>query len=326
MTAQSTQTDVALAPAATAGTGSGRRSKRGGKGGSGGLMAYLFLAPYLVLFLGFIVLPAIYGIWISLHDYDFALPEKPWVGLQNYVDLFTPGSRDFSSFWQSMGATAIFTVFSVPCLVVIPLGVAMLLNRKFPGRTFFRAIFFLPYVLGVAVIGLLFRYMLDPNIGVVNYFLGTLHLGRNIPWTTDLPWAWISLVGMTVWWTLGFNAIIYLAGLQDISPELYEAAEMDGANRLQQFRHVTLPGLRPVMVFVITVTILASANMFGQYYILTKGAPGTSTRTVIGYIADEGLRSFRMGSAAAMSYILALVLLAVSLINFRLFRDKDAVK
>ncbi|WP_375422913.1 carbohydrate ABC transporter permease [uncultured Friedmanniella sp.] len=310
------QSDARVAPAPAVAALSRRRQ---GARRKQGLAAYLFLAPYLILFVGFIVLPAVFGIWISLHDYDFALFEKPWVGLTNYVDLFTPGSRDFSDFWQSMGATGIFTLFSVPCLVVIPLGMALLLNRTFPGRTFFRAIFFLPYVLGVAVIGLLFRYMLDPNIGVVNYFLRS-----NIPWTTDLPWAWISLVGMTVWWTLGFNALIYLAGLTDISPELYEAADMDGANRWQQFRNVTLPGLSQVAVFVVTTTILASANMFGQSYILTKGAPGTATRTIIGYIADEGLRSFRMGSAAAMSYVLAIILLLVSLINFRLFRDRDA--
>ena len=309
-----TRTDEAAAlPGATA---PARGRARGGRRSSA-VVAYLFLAPYLVLFLGFIVAPAVFGIWISLHEYDFALFDKPWVGLANYVDLFTPGSRDFGDFWQSMGATGIFTLFSVPCLVVFPLLVALLLNRKFPGRTVFRAVFFLPYVLGVAVVGLLFRYILDPNIGVVNYLIG-----RQIPWTTDLPWAWVSLVGMTVWWTLGFNALIYLAGLTDISRELYEAADMDGANRWQQFWNVTLPGLSPVLVFVITTTILSSANMFGQYLLVTKGAPGTATRTAIGYIADEGLRSFRMGSAAAMSYILAVVLLLISLINFRLLRNR----
>ena len=309
------QSDARIIPAPAAAA----LTRKGGAKTKHGLVAYLFLAPYLVLFLGFIAAPAVFGLWISLHDYDFVLFEKPWVGLANYVSLFTPDSRDFGNFWQAMKATGIFTLFSVPCLVVIPLLIALLLNRKFPGRTFFRAIFFLPYVLGVAVIGLLFRYMLDPNIGVVNYLIGSA-----IPWTTDLPWVWVSLVGMTVWWTLGFNALIYLAGLTDISPELYEAADMDGANRWQQFRNVTLPGLSQVAVFVITTTILASANMFGQYFILTKGAPGTATRTIIGYIADEGLRSFRMGSAAAMSYVLAVVLLIVSLINFRVFRDRDA--
>ncbi len=147
-----------------------------------------------------------------------------------------------------MRATGIFTLFSVRCLVVIPLLMALLLNRKFPGRTFFRAVFFTPYVLGVAVIGVLFRFMLDPNIGVLNYYLDRLR-GAS-PGPPQLPWAWVSLVGMTVWWTLGFNAIIYLAGLQDISPELYEAAEMDGATSWEKFRNVTLPGLRPVMLFV----------------------------------------------------------------------------
>jgi multiple sugar transport system permease protein len=309
------QSDVQVASAA----GAAALTRRSRARKRNGLAAYLFLAPYLVLFLGFIAAPAIFGIWISLHDYDFALFYKPWVGLANYTSLFTPGSRDFGNFWQAMKATGIFTLFSVPCLVVVPLLIALLLNRKFPGRTFFRAVFFLPYVLGVAVIGLLFRYMLDPNVGVVNYFLGA-----NIPWTTDLPWVWVSLVGMTVWWTLGFNALIYLAGLTDISPELYEAADMDGANRWQQFANVTLPGLRQVMVFVVTTTILASANMFGQYFILTKGAPGTATRTIIGYIADEGLRSFRMGAAAAMSYVFAIVLLLVSLVNFKVFNRGDA--
>ena len=285
----------------------------------GRLTPFLFLAPFLVLFTVFIVAPAIYGIWISLHDYDFLLPNKPWVGLANYKDLFTPGGRDASDFWRAMKATGIFTVFSVPLLMVVPLAVALLLNRSFPGRTFFRAVFFTPYVLGVAVVGLLWRYLLDPNIGLVNSYLGA-----KIPWTTDLPWAWVSLIGMTVWWTLGFNAIIYLAGLQDISPELYEAAEVDGASKWAQFWNVTLPGLRPVLLFVLTVTILSSANMFGQAFLLTKGAPGNATRTAIMLIAETGMRSFRMGTAAAMSYVLGAVLLLVSLLNFRFFRMREA--
>ncbi|HEX8434273.1 sugar ABC transporter permease [Archangium sp.] len=282
----------------------------------GRVTPYLFLAPYLLLFAVFVLLPAIYGLWISLHDWDFLLPAKPWVGLSNYTELFTPGSRDFVDFWQSMRATGIFTLFSVPLLVTVPLLVAMLLNRQFPGRAFFRAVYFAPYVLGVAVVGVLWRFLLDPNLGLVNYYLGA-----SIPWITDVPWAWISLVGMTVWWTLGFNAIIYLAGLQDISPELYDAAKVDGANGLQRFLHVTLPGLRPVLLFVLTVTILNSANMFGQSYLITRGAPANETRTAIMFIAETGLRSFRMGNATAMSYVLGLVLLAISAFNNRLLRQ-----
>jgi multiple sugar transport system permease protein len=285
----------------------------------GRLTPYLFLLPFGVLFIGFVLIPAVFGLWVSLHDYNYLLPGRPWVGLQNYIDLFTPGSRDSGDFWQSMLATGIFTVLSVPFLIVCPLGVALLLNRAFRGRSFFRAVFFAPYVLGVSVVGLLFRFVLDPNIGLVNSYLG-----HAIPWTTDVPWAWVSLVGMTVWWTLGFNAIIYLAGLQEISPELYEAAAVDGASRWDQFRAVTLPGLRPVMAFVTTVTLLASANMFGQSFLVTKGAPANETRTAIMYIASTGLGSNRQGMAAAMSYLLAVILIGISALNLRLSRRREA--
>jgi multiple sugar transport system permease protein len=284
---------------------------------------YLFMAPYLVLFGIFILFPVFYGIWISLHNWDYLLPGKPWVGLQNYVDLFTPGSTTFEPFWQSMEATGKFTLYSVPLLVVIPLLVALMLNERFPGRTFFRVIYFAPYVLGVAVIGILWRYLLDTNVGLVNYYLGQLGLPNNIPWSNELPWAWVTLVGSTVWWTLGFNAVIYLAGLQDIDPALYDAAKVDGADRWRRFLHVTLPGLRPILLFVITVTILASANVFGQAYLITEGAPGDETKPAIWYIADQGLRTFKMGSAAAMSYVLALFLAVISVANFALFRYRE---
>jgi multiple sugar transport system permease protein len=147
---------------------------------------------------------------------------------------------------------------------------------------------------------------------VINFVAGKLGLPDTTPWTTAMPWAWVSLVGMTVWWTLGFNAIIYLAGLQEIDRALYDAAKIDGANAWQRFRNVTLPGLRPVTFFILTVTILASANVFGQAYLVTQGAPGNQTRTAIMYIAEEGFRNFRLGSAAAMSYVLAVFLMALS--------------
>ncbi len=285
------------------------------------LTPFVFLAPYLLLFLVFIVIPAVFGIWISLHVWDPLLIAKPWVGLQNYTDLFSSNSTTAGPFWNSMEATGKFTLYSVPLLVVIPLVVALILNQQIRGIQFFRAMYFAPYVLGVAVIGVLWRFLLDPNVGLVNYYLGVLGLEK-VPWITALPWAWVSLVGATVWWTLGFNAVIYLAGLQDIDPELYNAAKVDGANRWQRFVNVTMPGLRPVFVFVVTVTILASANMFGQSYIITKGAPGEETTTAIMYIAETGLQQFNMGAAAAMSYVLALALLIVSVVNFAVFRNR----
>jgi multiple sugar transport system permease protein len=280
---------------------------------------WLFLAPYLLLFVTFVAIPVVYGLWMSLHNWDQFLPEKPWVGLENFVDLFTPGSLTGAQFWMGMRATAQFTIYSVPPLVVVPLLVALVLSQKFRGRNFFRAVYFAPYVLGVAVVGVVWRYLLDPNVGPVNYYLGKLGFSDSIPWTNGLPWAWIALVGMTVWWTLGFNTVIYIAGLQGINRDLYDAARVDGANSWQVFWNVTLPGLRPVVVFVITVTILASANMFGQSWITTQGAPGNATRTAIGYIYEEGIRGFRMGNAASMSIILALCLAVVGVANFWFF-------
>jgi multiple sugar transport system permease protein len=291
--------------------------------GSNPVTPYVFMAPYLVLFFIFVLAPVVYGFWISLHSYDYLLPGKPWVGLQNYVDLFTPNSTTSGPFWNSMEATGKFTLYSVPLLVLIPLLLALILNQEFRGRTFFRAAYFAPYVLGVAVVGILWRFLLDPNVGVVNFYLGQLGLRDDTPWTTALPWGWVALVGPTVWWTLGFNTVIYLAGLQDIPRELYDAAAVDGANRWQRFVNVTLPGLRPVLLFIVTVTILASANVFGQAYLITQGAPGEETTVAIMYIAEHGLRQFTMGSAAAMSYVLAFFLMLISVANFAFFRQRE---
>lgn len=280
---------------------------------------YLFLAPYLVLFVTFVAVPAVFGLWISVHDWDFMLDSRPFVGAQNYSDLFDSESVPFADFWNGMTNTAIFTVATVPLLVTLPLALALLLHLRFPGRTFFRAVFFAPYVLGVAVIGLMWRYLLDGNFGMVNAVLGT-----DIQWTTTQPWAWVGLVAVTVWWTMGFNAIIYLAGLGDIPGDQYEAAAIDGANAWQRFVHVTVPGLRPVFVFVLVTTILASANMFGQAYLITQSGPTQSTETAIIAITELGLSRFQMGQAAAQSYILALFLLVVSVISFYATRDRDA--
>ncbi len=285
-------------------------------------IAYLFLTPFLVLFGIFIVAPALYGIWVSLHTWNPLLPNKPFVGLDNYAQLFTPGSLTFEPFWNSMGVTGLFTLLSVPLLLAIPLFVAILLNQKIKGGTVFRAVFFAPYVLGVAVVGVIWGYLLDPQLGVVNSILRLVGIEADIPWTVNEPWVWVSLVGVTIWWTMGFNTVILLAGLKGISAELYEAAALDGAGRWKQFLNVTIPGLRPVMMFVSTVTILASANMFGQSYLLTRGGPGTSTKSAIMYIADQGLSQNQMGAASAMSYVLFAFLAVISVINFRIQRDK----
>lgn len=314
-TGATARTGVSRAPAQEASSATtAQRDRRDG---------WLFLAPYLVLFAVFVLVPAVSGIWISLHDYDYTLSDKPFVGLDNYTGLIDGSSPFAATFWQSMRGTGIFTLASVPLLLILPLGVALLMNLRFKGRNFFRALYFAPYVLGVAVVAVLWRYLLDTNIGLVNQYLARLGLSDKIPWLTQLPWGWISLVGVTVWWTIGFNAVIYLAALQDISPELYEAAKMDGAGPWQRFRNVTLPGLRPVLLFVTSVTIIASVNMFGQSFLMTQGGPGTETRTAIYQIADTGLTNFNSGMAAAMSMIFTVFLAVVSIAVFVAFRERE---
>ena len=288
------------------------------------LVPWLFMAPYLTLFSVFIIYPVILGGWISLHSWNFLLPNKPFVGLGNYVKLLTPGSTTFEPFWNGMMNTAIFTVTSVPLLLVIPLLVALLMNKNFKGRNLFRAIYFAPYVLGVAVVTILWRYLLDNNIGMVNFYLDAIGLPGTTAWLTSLPAAWVSLVGVTVWWTLGFNAVIYLAALQDIPKELYESARVDGAGTWKQFWYITLPGLRPIFAFITLITLIASANMFGQSYLMTQGGPGVSTRTAIYQITQTGLRDFKMGDASAMSFVLTFFLLLMSLVVFFLLRERKA--
>lgn len=282
------------------------------------------MAPYLVLFTVFVLAPIAYGLWISLHDYDFTLPAKPFVGLDNYSGLFDGTSPFADPFWLSMRATWLFALLSVPLLLVVPLAVALLMNARFRGRTAFRALFFAPYVLGVAVVSVLWRYLLDTNIGLVNHYLGSIGLPDATAWLTTLPHAWTSLVFVTVWWTLGFNAVIYLAALQDISPELYEAARVDGAGGWQRFWNVTLPGLRPVLLFVTSVTLIASVNMFGQSWLMTQGGPGTETRTAIYQIADTGLTNFTSGAASAMSMLFTISLVVVNAFVFLAFRERES--
>ncbi|MEJ3405231.1 sugar ABC transporter permease [Rathayibacter sp. YIM 133350] len=286
------------------------------------LVAYLFLAPFLILFCVFVVAPAIFGLWMSLTDWSPFRDVQHFVGVQNYVDLFTPGSTTSGDFWQSMIATGIFTLGSVPLLIIVPLFIGVLLNQKIRAGSLFRTIFFAPYVLGVGVIGVIWVYLLDTQAGVVNHLLGLIGLPDDIPWTVDVPWAWVTLVGVTVWWTMGLNTIIILAGLKGINNDLYEAASLDGAGVWRKFISVTLPGLRPVMTFVTTTTILASANMFGQSYLITQGHPGNVTRSAIMYIADQGLSQNNMAPAAAMSYVLFAFLSIISIINFRLQRER----
>jgi multiple sugar transport system permease protein len=216
---------------------------------------------------------------------------------------------------------------SVPPLVIIPLLLAVLLNTKTPGRSVFRTIFFSPWVLSAAVVGLLGFWIFQSQGGLVNYYLEDL--GWSTPrWLSSMPWAWISILVVTIWWIMGFNMMILLAALQDIPTDLYEASSMDGASATQAFFGITLPMLRPVLVFIITITIISSFNLFAQPFFMTGGGPaqaggGGSTEPVIFRIYTEGFARNRQGSAAAMSFVVATIIILFSYFNFRIFRTRE---
>lgn len=283
---------------------------------------YLFILPHLIFFTAFLGWPFFYGVYISLFNFDFLRPEfRPFVGLSNYRQLFDPQSFQFADFWRAMRNTALFVLYSVPPLVIVALLLAVMLNGKYRGRNFFRAVYFAPYALSVTVAAVLWRWIFEQG-GLIHHYMGQLGLPQ-ISWLGSMPWAWVAITIATVWWTVGFNTVIFLAALQEIPDTLYEAASIDGANNVQQFFSITIPMLRPVLVFIITITLLASANLFGQPYIMTGGGPVQQTEPVMMRIFAEGIQQNRMGSAAAMSVFVAAILLILTALNFRIFGRRE---
>lgn len=289
---------------------------------------YLFILPHLFFFVLFAGFPFFLGLLISLFQYDFLRPEATrFVGLQNYASLFTPGTVEYPVFWNALINTIEFVLMSVPFLIVIPLFMALLLNTNLTGKNFFRAVYFAPWVLSSAVVGLLGFWIFQSQGGLMNYYLKDL--GLVVPrWLSSMPWAWYAIVIVTIWWTSGFNMIIILAALQNIPASLYEAASIDGATWWQRFRFVTLPMLRPVLVFIIITTIIASFNLFAQPLFMTNGGPaqsggGGSTEPIMLRIYNESFVRNRMGSGAAMSFVVAIIMIAASYFNFRLFRTRE---
>lgn len=289
---------------------------------------YLFILPHLIFFAVFIGYPFFSGLYLSFFQYDYLRPEATlFVGLQNYIDLFKAGSVKFIEFWNSIKVTLTFVIYSVPFLVLIPLGLAILLNTKLVGHKIFRAIYFAPWVLSCAVISLIWWWIFQSQGGLLNYYLKIL--GFDTPrWLSTMPYAMITIVVATIWWTMGYNMVIFLAALQDIPNDLYEAAEIDGANSWQRFTHITIPMLQPVLIFIIIITIIASFNLLGQPLMMTRGAPaqptgGGATEPVMLRIFNEGFVRPFQGSAAAMSVIVAIIMMVFSYTNFRIFRQRD---
>jgi multiple sugar transport system permease protein len=283
---------------------------------------YLFIAPHLLFFILFLVWPFFFGMYTSLFQYDYLRPDlRPFVGLENYTRLFDAATIQAANFWRSMRATVEFMIWSVPPLVVFAVFLAVMLNNKLRGRTFFRVAFFAPYTLSVTAAAVIWWWLFQ-NQGLINQFLIGLGLGGR-QWLSTMPDAWFAITIATVWWTIGFNTVIILAALQEIPASLYEAAAIDGASPARRFWHITLPMLRPVLVLVITITLLASANLFGQPFIMTAGGPVQRTETIIFQIYSEGIRRGQMGSAAAMSVIVTGLLLVLTALNFKFFGKSE---
>lgn len=286
---------------------------------------YLFIAPHFIIFAAFVLYPFFLGIWISVHD-SSSLRDGPFVGIAQYLKVLDPASIHFPRFWNTVWNTILFVIMSVPLLVVVGLLLATLLNQEIRGRNVFRAIYFVPWTLSVAVVGLTWWWLFNSNAGFIPMVLESL-FGGSPNWLASNPWAWFAVLISTLWWTIGFNTIIFLAGMQGISVDLYEAAAVDGATRWQQFRFITLPSLRPILLLVVTLQVLASFQLFGQPQIITGGGPpsflGGETAPVLLHIYQTGFEGRReLSFAAAMAIIVAAMMIVVSVINFRLFSSE----
>jgi multiple sugar transport system permease protein len=251
----------------------------------------------------------------SLFD-DSLVGGASWAGLSNYTDLLTD-----STFWWAMWHTALFTLLSVPPLVLLPLGLALMVSRVRRMQWLYRLAFFAPYVLPVSVIVLIWNWMYQPGFGLINSYLVTLGFAE-VNWLGQPGVAMISAVIATVWWTLGFNFVLYLAGLQEIPRELYEAAATDGATPGQQLRRITLPLLSSTFVLVTVLQVIASLKVFDQIYLLQAGGAGPqdSTRPAIQLIYETGFTQYRIGYASAMSFVFFVVIVVITVIALRLVR------
>jgi len=282
----------------------------------------LFVLPYLLCFVVFLLFPILYGIYISLHQFELLSADHPFVGLQHYIGIFTPGTYLNSLFFNGLWATIQFVVYSVPLLIAVGLALALLVNAL-PRRTrgLFRTVYFVPYALSASVMAVIWLMMFDTNAGFINSFLGRVDVNP-VPWLTGRPWAWIALVLATLWWTIGFNMVIFINALNEVPEDWYEAASIDGAGAWRQFVDITLPAIRPVMLFVMITSTIASFNIYAQPFLLTRGGPGDSTKVLLINILDQAFIRKEVGSASAMAVLMALLMIAVSVVQYRLTYGK----
>jgi multiple sugar transport system permease protein len=283
--------------------------------------AWLFLAPALALIGVFFFLPVAAALLLSLTDFDiYAVASSEntrFVGLHNYVQLLkTP------LFWSSLKNTFYFALVGGPLTIAVSLGAALLVNAKLVRwRSFFRTIYFTPFVTTLVAVAIVWRYLYHTRYGLLNYLLVTLGL-TPIDWLGDPRWAMPAIILMAVWKNFGYNMLIFIAGLQSIPDELYDAANVDGAGPVRQFMNVTLPMLGPTLLFVGVITMIGYFQLFAEPYVMTQGGPLRSTTSVVLYMYEEGFRWWRMGYAAAIAFVLFIVILLATLVQFRLQRER----
>ncbi|MGH7622643.1 MAG: carbohydrate ABC transporter permease [Gemmatimonadaceae bacterium] len=286
-----------------------------------GRAGWLFIAPAILLIGVFFFLPVAASLLLSITDFDLYSIANPSnvriVGARNYVDLMHN-----PTFWLALKNTFYFALVGGPLTVATSLGAALLLNAKVVRfKTFFRTVYFLPFVTTLVAVAIVWRYLYHPQYGFLNYALGAIGI-HPIDWLGDPRWAMPAIILLAVWKNFGYNMLIFIAGLQSVPEELYEAARIDGAGALRQFRSITLPSLAPTFFFVGVVTMIGYFQLFAEPYVMTQGGPLKSTTSLVLFMYTEGFRWWRLGNAAAIAFMLFIIILAWTVLQLRLERRR----
>jgi multiple sugar transport system permease protein len=254
--------------------------------------------------------PVLYSFIISFTNWQIVLPPV-WVGARNYIEQFND-----PVFWKVMWNTFYYTLGYVPLSIIFSLTMAILVNQRLPGISLFRSLYFLPVVSSGVAVALVWGWIYHPTFGVLNWFLDVLFGVEGPRWLSDPKWAMPALIVLGVWRSMGSNMIIFVAGLQGVPQEMYEAARIDGANRLREIRHITLPLLTPTIFFVLITSVIGSFQVWEATYLLTQGGPAKATLTISYYIYQQAFQWFHMGIGAALAYILFFIIAVVTAIQF----------
>ncbi|GHJ42150.1 carbohydrate ABC transporter permease [Streptomyces sp. TS71-3] len=277
----------------------------------------LFALPFLALFGVFMVWPLVQGLWMSLTDRSLSAHVPSFVGLGNYAEALGDGEM-----WRAVWHTVLFTLISTVPLVLVALVMALLVHTGLPGQWVWRLAFFAPYLLPVGVVSLLWTWLYQPDLGLYNHVLSAVGLD-GVPWLSNESVALWAIALATLWWTVGFNFLLYLAALQSIPDHLYEAAAIDGAGAWRRLASITLPGLGRITGVVTVLQVLASLKVFDQVYLLTKGGPNGASRPVIEYVYDVGFTGYRLGYASAISYVFFALVVVASVAQLTAFRRRE---